>query len=465
MDRPGTTQRPLRVAVIGSGPAGFYTVQQLLQRKGLEVEIDVLDRLPAPFGLVRYGVAPDHAKIKNVIAVYDKLARDPRVRFYGQVEYGTTLSRSDLERHFDQAVFCTGAQTDRRLGIPGEDLAGSHPATDFVAWYNGHPDYADRQFDLGCETALVIGVGNVAVDVARILCRTAEELASTDIADHALVALRSSRVRTVVLVGRRGPAQAAFTPPEVEELGELPDASASTVPAEVELDARTRQALGPAPDKGTLRKIELLQSYAGRLEPAKGRRLQLRFLLSPVEIVPGPHGEVAAVRLARNRIELDAAGEVRAVATDETETLAAGLVFRSVGYRGVALPELPFDDRRGTIPHERGRIRGAAGELLPGLYVSGWIKRGPSGVIGTNKPDAAETVERMLEDLAAGTLAHPASPSRAAFESSLRERTGRWVSYDDWRRLDALEIEAGRAQGRPRRKLVQYEEFRRGLAD
>jgi len=464
MHRPGTTERPLRVAVIGSGPSGFYTVQQLLQRKDLALEIDVLERLPAPFGLVRYGVAPDHAKIKNVIAVYDRLARDPRVRFYGQVEYGTTLTRADLERHFDQAVFCTGAQTDRRLGIPGEDLVGSHPATDFVAWYNGHPDYADRQFELGCETALVIGVGNVAVDVARILCRTHEELASTDIADHALAALRASRVRRVILVGRRGPAQAAFTPPEVEELGQLSDACASTLAEEVELDAATRQALGPSLDKGTLRKIELLQSYAGRCEPAKGRRLELRFLLSPLEILPGPRGEVAGVILARNRLELER-GQIRAVPSDATETLPAGLVFRSVGYRGVALRDLPFDERHGTIPHERGRIRDAERSLLPGLYVAGWIKRGPSGVIGTNKPDAAETVERMLEDLAAGALAQPTAPSRTAFESLLHERMQRWVSYEDWQRLDALELEAGRAQGRVRRKLVRHEEFRRGLAD
>jgi ferredoxin--NADP+ reductase len=449
--------RPLRVAVVGSGPAGFYVVQHLLQRKGLEVEIDVFDRLPAPFGLVRYGVAPDHQKIKNVIAVYDRLARDPRVRFYGGVEYGSTIDRADLERHYDQTVLCTGAQTDRRLGIAGEDLAGSHPATDFVAWYNGHPDYVDNAFDLGADTAVVIGVGNVAVDVARILCRTPDELATTDIADHALAALRESRVRRVVLVGRRGPAQAAFTPPEVEELGQLSDACASTRPGEVELDDATRQSLGPAPDKGTLRKIELLQGYAGRSELGKSRRLELRFLLSPVEILATATGSVAGIRLARTRLALDGSGGVRAVATDETETLEAGLVFRSVGYRGVALPGLPFDEKSGTIPSDRGRV-------LPGFYVAGWIKRGPSGVIGTNKPDAAETVEQMLADREAGTLGAPSAPTRAAFESLLRERDVRWVSYDDWRQLDALEIEAGRAAGRVRRKLVRYDEFARSLA-
>jgi ferredoxin/flavodoxin---NADP+ reductase len=464
MDRPGSSARPLRVAVVGSGPAGFYTVQHLLQRKGLDVEVDVLDRLPAPFGLVRYGVAPDHQKIKNVIAVYDRLARDPRVRFYGRVEYGTTVGRADLERHYDQTVVCTGAQTDRRLGIPGEDLPGSHPATDFVAWYNGHPDYVDRVFDLSADTAVVIGVGNVAVDVARILCRTPAELGTTDIADHALAALAESRVRRVVLVGRRGPAQAAFTPPEVEELGELSDACASTVRAEVELDAATRQSLGPAPDKGTLRKIELLQRYAERSEPGKRRLLELRFLLSPIEIVAGSGGDVAAIRLARTRLALDPSGDVRAVATDETETLPAGLVFRSVGYRGVALPDLPFDERSGTIPSDRGRVRGPDGAPLPGLYVAGWIKRGPSGVIGTNKPDAAETVEQMLADLDAGQLARPTAPDRAAFEALLRERGVRWVSYDDWRQLDALEIESGQAVGRVRRKLVRYEEFLRSLA-
>ncbi len=465
MSRPGTPERPLRVAVIGSGPAGFYTVQRLLQSKELALEIDVVDRLPAPFGLVRYGVAPDHAKIKNVIAVYDKLARDPRVRFYGGVEYGATLRLADLAQHYDQVVFCTGAQTDRRLGIPGEDLAGSHAATDFVGWYNGHPDYADRHFDLSAGAALVIGVGNVAVDVARILCRSAAELASTDIADEALAALRTSRVRSVVLVGRRGPAQAAFTPPEVEELGQLPEAEVSTIAAEVALDEATRQALGPTPDKGTQRKIEILQGYAGRSEPAKPRKLALRFLLSPLEIVSGARGEVTAVRLARNRLVFDGAGDVRAVATDATETIAAGLVFRSVGYRGVALRDLPFDERRGTIPHERGRVAGVAGDVRPGLYVAGWIKRGPSGVIGTNKPDAAETAERMIEDVTADRLLRPTLPSRAALEQLLTERGTRWVSYADWQRLDAIEVEAGRSAGRPRRKLVRHEELRQALGD
>jgi len=465
MGRRGTSERPLRVAVIGSGPAGFYTVQRLLQSKDLAFEIDVIDRLPAPFGLVRYGVAPDHEKIKNVIAVYDRLARDPRVRFYGGVEFGATIRLGDLARHYDQAVFCTGAQTDRRLGIPGEDLAGSHAATDFVAWYNGHPDYADRRFDLACDAAVVIGVGNVAVDVARILCRTPDELATTDIADDALAALRGSRVRSVHLVGRRGPAQAAFTRPEVEELGELPDAETSTVAAEVALDEATHRALGATPDKGTLRKIDILQGYAGRREPEKGRRLAIRFLLSPVEIVSGPRGEVSAVRLVRNRLEIDAAGGVRAVPTGETETLAAGLVFRSVGYRGVALCDLPFDERRGTIPHEQGRIHDAERRVLTGLYVAGWIKRGPNGVIGTNKPDATETVERMIEDVLADRLLQPSAPTRSEFEATLGDRGARFVTYADWQRLDALEIEAGRSEGRPRRKLVRHEEFRRALSD
>jgi ferredoxin--NADP+ reductase len=454
----------LRVAVIGAGPAGFYAAQHLFADDSRAVSVDMFDRLPTPFGLVRHGVAPDHQKIKSVIGVYEKIARDPRFRFYGYVDFGRDLTLADLERHYHQIVFSTGAQTDRRLGIPGEDLAGSHSATDFVAWYNGHPDYADLSFDLDVEQVAVIGVGNVAVDVARILCRTPGELAETDIADHALDRLRAGRVRVVHLLGRRGPAQAAFTNPEIKELGELVDTATSTLADEVELDPASRAALDAEGDRATRRKVELLAGYAGRTEPHNAKRLVIRFLVSPVEILGDDRGRVRGLRIVRNELRPADDGTLVAQPTDRYETLDVGLVFRSVGYRGVALSGLPFDERRGVVPHARGRIVDpGTGRELPGLYVTGWIKRGPTGVIGTNKPDAAETVERMLEDEAAGDVLAPADPEPGAIERRLAERGVAFVTYDDWCAVDAREIALGKSLSRPRVKLCRHAEFRRAL--
>lgn len=458
MSRPGTTDQPLRVAVVGSGPAGFYTVQSLLQAKGVALEVDLFDRLPTPFGLVRHGVAPDHQKIKSVSAVYDRLARDSRCRFYGWVELGRDVELTDLRRLYHQVVLTTGAQSDRPLGIPGEGLRGSHSATEFVNWYNGHPDFCERRFDLDCETAAVVGVGNVAIDVARILCRTPDELATTDIADHALRALRESRIREVHLLGRRGPAQAAFTNPEVKELGQLSDAEARTLAEEMELDAISRAALE---ERTIARKVEILRGYA-QPDPARraGKRLFIRFLVSPIEITDDGTGRVGGLRLARNELRTDETGTVRPRPTGETQLLPAGLVFRSVGYHGVAIPGLPFDVRHGVIPNALGRVLDAPGGTpIPGLYVAGWIKRGPTGVIGTNKPDAAETVSHMLADLAQDVHLAPEATRREAVERLLAERGCRFVSYDDWCRLDAEEIRRGESAGRPRIKLVRREEF------
>ena len=447
MPNPGTDNNPLRVAIIGSGPAGFYVVERLFREQGLHVEIDMFDELATPFGLVRGGVAPDHQKIKSVIRVYDRVARQPNFRFYGNVRYGRDIHLSDLKAHYHQVCFTTGAQTDRSLGIPGEDLQGSHAATEFVAWYNGHPDYRDCHFDLSGESAAVIGVGNVAIDVARILCRSYEELAVTDIADYALEALRRSRIRNVYLIGRRGPAQAAFTNPEIKEMGELADADVEVLPEEARLDALSQAHADAHPDKGLIRKIEILQSYAGSPPTGKPRRLSIRFLLSPTEIIGDAQGRVHAVRLARNELYADN-GALRPRANGEHETIPANIVFRSVGYLGVPLPEVPFDDRRGVIPNDRGRVLAGEGqEPVVGFYASGWIKRGPSGVIGTNKPDAVETVERMLEDLPAGA------------ERLVRERQPDYVSYQDWLRLDDLETARGKESGRPRVKLTRTEDM------
>ncbi len=460
MGRPGTENRPLRVAIVGSGPTGFYAAQHLFDQPDLTVQVDMFDRLPTPYGLVRLGVAPDHQKIKSVIRVYHKTASRPEFRFFGNVEIGRHLTVDDLKRHYHQIVYCTGAQTDRRLGIPGEDLAGSHTATEFVAWYNGHPDFTGLTFDLSQETAVVVGIGNVAVDVARILCRTPEELERTDIADYALEALRNSRVRQVAMLGRRGPAQAAFTNAEVKELGEMPGAACATLPDEMELDPVTRQALGETPDKLTTRKLEILGSLVGRSEPDKPRRLEIRFLVSPVEIEGDDRGRVRAVRIERNELFLDDRGNVKSRGTGRFETLPAGLLFRSVGYRGVPVAGVPFRDDWAVIPNEAGRVIDPAdGHPLPGQYAAGWIKRGPQGVIGTNKPDALETVRAMLEDLAQGRLPEPASPAADAAERLVRERQPDVFSYEDWNRLDALEIERGAPLGRPRLKYTEVREM------
>jgi ferredoxin/flavodoxin---NADP+ reductase len=449
---------PLRVAIVGSGPAAFFAAEALLTRGGDGVSVDMFERLPVPFGLVRFGVAPDHQKIKSVIRAFDKVARRPGFRFFGNVEVGTHVLLDDLRRHYHVVCFATGAQTDRRLGIPGEDLQRSHSATEFVAWYNGHPDFRACTFDLSVERAAVIGVGNVAVDVARILCRTPDELQETDIVPFAEAALTRSRIREVYLIGRRGPVQAAFTTPEVRELGELRGADVWVPPDDVALDAASRAELEAAGDRALEKKVEILTSYAGRAPSGKSRRLVLRFLLSPVELLGDDDGGVRALRVVRNRLEDDGRGRLKAVPTGQIEELPVGLVFRSVGYRGVPIPGLPFDERSGTIPNDGGRVLEGT-RPMPGVYVTGWIKRGPSGVIGTNKPDAAETVESILADADAGAVHAPPEPDPVAAEAFVRVRQPTVLSYEDWLRIDSAETAAGKAVGRPRVKFTTVDEM------
>jgi ferredoxin--NADP+ reductase len=455
---PGTPDRPLRVAIIGAGPTGFYAADHLLRQEGVVIEVDLFDRLPTPFGLVRLGVAPDHQKIKSVTAAFDRVASNPRFRFFGHVELGKDVEVEELRRHYHQIVYCTGAQTDRRMGIPGEDLRNSHPATEFVAWYNGHPDFRHCQFDLNQERVAVVGVGNVAVDVARILCRSADELATTDIADYALEALRASRVKEVYLLGRRGPAQAAFTNPEIKELGELADADITARPDEVELDELTRASLERTPDRATSKKVEILREYAVQKPRGKSKLLTVRFLVSPVELQGDDTGGVVAMRLVRNRLVTTPAGTLQPKPTGEMEDLPVGLVFRSVGYKGVPLRGVPFQENWAVILNERGRVLDSdTKQPVTGEYTAGWIKRGPSGVIGTNKPDAAETVVCMMEDRAQGRLLRPEAPEPAAVDALLRQRQPLCFSYEDWRKLDDLEVAAGRRAGRPRVKFTSVE--------
>ena len=447
-------QRPLRVAVVGSGPAGFYATGALLGRE-VPVEVDMIERLPTPWGLVRLGVAPDHPKLKSVSRAYERIAERPGFRFLGNVEIGRDLHHSDLARLYDALIYAVGAQSDKRLGIPGEDLPGSWPATEFVAWYNGHPDFQELEFDLDVERAVVIGNGNVAVDVARMLALTNDELAPTDATDKAIAAIGSSKLKEIVMLGRRGPAQAAFTTPELQELGELAGADIFVDPAELELDDVSEASL--ADNTNARRNIEMLREFAGRSPSGKPRALRLRFLVSPVAILGDER--VEAIEVEQNRLVPDGRGTLRAEPTGERETIPCGLVFRSVGYRGVALPEVPFDEDRGTIRNEGGRVVNEDGEVVPGVYAAGWIKRGPTGVIGTNKKDATETVELLLEDAAAGRIERRAGATAEAADALLAERGAQTVLYEGWSSIDQVERSAGEPHGRPRAKLVTWNEL------
>jgi ferredoxin/flavodoxin---NADP+ reductase len=427
---------PIRVAIVGSGPAGFYAAGALLGGD-VPVEVDMFERLPTPWGLVRLGVAPDHPKLKTVSRAFERIAERPGFRFLGNVEVGRDIGHQDLTRLYDAVVYAVGAQTDRRLGIPGEDLSGSWPATEFVAWYNGHPDYQDIHFDLDVERAVVIGVGNVALDVARMLALTPEELAPTDTTEQAIAAISGSTIREIVVVGRRGPAQAAFTTPELIELGDLAGADVIVDPADLEGAVAT--------DTNSERNIDVLREYAARTPEGKPKRLVLKFLWSPVAIHGDEH--VEGIDLVRNVLDADN----RAVATDVHETLSCGIVFRSVGYRGVALPEVPFDEKTAVIPNDGGRV-------AQGVYCAGWIKRGPTGVIGTNKKDATETVELLLEDAVAGHL--PRCEATAAdVDAVLDERGVRRVLYSGWQAIDEHERAAGDKLGRPRVKLCSWDDL------
>jgi ferredoxin--NADP+ reductase len=442
-----------RAAIVGAGPSGFYTADQLL-KAGFAV--DLYDALPTPYGLVRAGVAPDHPKIKSVIRVYAKTASHEAFRFFGGVSLGVHVSPQDLLARYHAVIYAVGTSTDNRLGIPGEDRPGSHPATDFVAWYNGHPHYADHMFDLNGGRAVVVGNGNVAIDVARMLVLDPKELAPTDTADHALDAFGMAGVTEVVLLGRRGPAEAAFTNPELRELGELERADVIVDPAQLEGVAVPEDG-----DATKRRNVEILRDYAQRTPAGKSHRLELRFLRSPLEILgEGDDGPVTGVRCAVNRLVVGDDGRVRAEPTGQTEDIECGLVLRSIGYRGTPLAGIPFDDRRGLIRNEEGRVVSDAG-VSRGEYVVGWIKRGPTGVIGTNKKDAADTVAKILADAEAGALSQPdpALSETDAIAAWLIERVPDHVTWSGWEMIDAYESSLGEPTGRPRVKLVRLAEL------
>jgi len=444
------------VAIVGAGPAGAFAAACLLRARG-DAEIDLYERLPTPWGLLRGGVAPDHQEIKRLEDTFDRQTLRHGCRFLGNVEVGVDITHAELMRHYTAVVYATGAQTDKSLGIPGEDLPGSWAATEFVAWYNGHPDYRGLEFDLSAERAVVIGNGNVAADVTRMLTLGARELERTDVADHALEALRESRIEEVIVLGRRGPAQAAFTSAELRELGHLP--GVDTRVDDFELDASSRRWLAEQGTFTARKNVELLREFAARpARPDARRRIELRFLRSPVEI--RGTGRVEAVDVRRNEIVRSDDGLLRARALDEeVATIECGLVLRSVGYRAVPLPDVPFDERHFVLPNSRGRVLAPDGEPLPGVYAVGWIKRGPTGILGTNKRDTDETVSCLAEDLAAGALPQPPKPGRDQIDALLAERKPDLVTVEGWRAIDGHELARGRSEQRPRVKLASRDEL------
>jgi ferredoxin--NADP+ reductase len=460
----------LEVAVIGSGPAGIYTAEALIKQAAAldppyRVRVDVIDRLPTPYGLVRYGVAPDHKSIKSIADYLRGVLEHDGVSFLGDVHLGTDVTRDDLLGCYDAVVYATGAMRDRRLGIPGEDLPGSFAATDFVNWYCGHPDVDPSAFSLDAESVAVIGVGNVAVDVARILIRDPRELRETDVSQPVLDALMASKVREVHMIGRRGPAQAKFTTKELRELGELEGVEITVGPGEADLDAYDPtggSAQLAASDRHVRGNYTVISGWAARAPLGSARRLSVRFWLRPVEIL-GPD-QVTGLTLERTRLDADGAF----TGTGEHETISAQLVLRSVGYQSVPLLGVPFNERSSTVPNAEGRVLGPDGTPLPGEYVAGWLKRGPTGVIGTNKSDAAQTVRSLLADLAggpgpgdvqlprAGLLRFPVAgeggvtgpPDSSRFSELLAERGILPVHYHEWQKIEQAEVDLAASLGR-----------------
>jgi ferredoxin--NADP+ reductase len=440
----------MRVAIIGSGPAGFYAAEALLKRAEAAVDVDLFDRLPTPYGLVRGGVAPDHQKIKTVSRVFAATAKRPTFRFIGNVQLGRDLTVEELRRHYDQIVYATGNEADRRLGIPGEGIARCTPATVFVGWYNGHPDYREAKIDLSIERVAVVGNGNVAVDAARILLRTPAELEKTDIAAHALEVLRQSRVREVYVLGRRGPGQAAFSPAELKELGMMADADPIVAPGEL---ADCAQSTGDS-EKDKI--LKLLREFAARQPRERAKKLRLRFLVSPTEIIADAAGGVAGLRLEKNRLERREDGSLAARGSGAFEDLEVGMVLPAIGYAAEPIPGVAYDEKARVIANAGGRVVDpASGAVIANEYVVGWARSGPQGLIGEHKRASADVVQQLIADAAA--LAPRQLPERDAILALLRARGVQPVSFSDWIQLDAVETARGARRGAPRDKIVDVE--------
>ncbi|MBT7953290.1 MAG: NADP oxidoreductase [Gammaproteobacteria bacterium] len=453
MSNIGTEEHPLQVAIVGSGPSGFYACEALL-KSDICVNINMLERLPVPYGLVRSGVAPDHPKLKQAIKVYARIAESPRFKLLANVKVGLDLSVAELTESHHAVIFANGAETDRKLGVPGEDIPGSHTATEFVGWYNGHPDYRDKVFDLKSETAVIIGQGNVAADVARILAKSVDELKHTDIAEHALDTLAESNIKDIYVVGRRGPAQVKFTPKELREFESLELCQTIIDSEEMLLNPESAMELEDKSNSAQRKIYEQLSKLAALEHSNKPRNCHFTFLKSPKELLGSGHLE--KVVFEHNQLSGDALQQ-SARGTGETLELETGLLFRSIGYRGIAMPSLPFDEQRGLIPNMDGRISENQ-QALPGLYVTGWIKRGPTGIIGTNRADSVATVQSLLEDLQ--TLDTGTEKSGAdGVCNLLQTRNVRYVSFEEWEKIDQSEIDRGQPKNKPREKYTYINEM------
>ncbi len=447
-----------RVAIVGAGPSAFYTAEALF-KAGSPVQVDMFDRLPVPFGLVRGGVAPDHQNIKAVVKVYDKIASNPGFRFFGNVRIGRDLSVAELAQHYHQIVYAFGCESDQKLGVPGEDLAGVYAATDFVGWYNGHPDHRHHTFDLAnARTVALVGNGNVAMDVARILLADPDELAKTDIAEHAVAVLRTSKVKEVVLLGRRGPAQAAFSPKEIEEIAELPDVDVVVSTADATVDPMSAAWLEKDGARSQQRNVKFLQERAAHGPTGKPKALRCRFLVGPTAL-HGDGGRLQAVQVEHMTLVADADGTPRPKASGNSERVAVDLLFKAIGYRGIPLQGVPYDDKKGIVCNVDGRVvEKTGGPVRVGHYVAGWCKRGPTGLIGTNSLDAKATVDALKTDHADGLRLTPTGGDIAPL---LTQRKADSVSWADWQRLDAFEQQQGKASGKLRQKLVSIDEMMR----
>ncbi|MEM6998495.1 MAG: FAD-dependent oxidoreductase [Pseudomonadota bacterium] len=453
MSNLGTEGNPLQVAIIGAGPSGFYAAEALI-KSDINAQIDMYERLPSPYGLVRSGVAPDHPKLKQAILLYDKIALSDNYRLFSNVTIGKDVKVDELKGAYHALIFANGAETDRKLGITGEDLKGSYTATEFVGWYNGHPDYRDREFDLSHEVAVIIGQGNVAADVSRILSKTVDELKHTDIAQHALDVLAESKVKEIYVVGRRGPAQAKFTSKELKEFGDLADCNPIVDPEELVLNAASEAELAEKTNAGSKKIYDLFQNYSQRENSGKNRKCYFQFLRSPVEL----HGSdrIEKLTIEKNQLSGDAFKQ-SARGTGETYDLDVGILFRSIGYRGIAIEGVPFHDSWGVFPNEDGRIT-ENDNVVPQLYTAGWIKRGPSGIIGTNRACSVATVDALLTDIEKLDT----NKEKLGAEKIIKlieERSINSLSFDQWKQIDTVEVKNGEPKGKPREKFTYVDEM------
>jgi ferredoxin--NADP+ reductase len=456
----GSEQRPLRVAIIGSGPSGFYAAERLLKQEDISVEVDMFEMLPTPYGLVRAGVAPDHQKIKSVSKIFDVIAQNPKFRFWGNVEFGKDLMKSELLSLYDAIIYAIGLQSDREMGIPGEGLPGSWSATQFVGWYNGHPDFQHLEFDFTNENAVIIGMGNVAMDISRILAMTTDELAATDIASQALEQLNSSRIKNIYIINRRGPMQATFDNTTTKIISNLSGAIALVDPNELKLEQETQKILEQTRDRKIIDNLKFLDAISKNKHSSAHRNIHFLFRLSFLEISASEHNTVGGLKMVKNELFRDEYGSLECRATDVAEDIDTGLVIRAIGYKLKPLQDVPYDAIRGVIANYKGRVINPETQAIcPGEYVTGWAKRGPKGVIGSNKPDAYETVELLLEDFENNSAEAINEPHLQQVTKLLDSKKLIFVPFEDWKILDQAELENGMKKDKPREKVTTVKEM------